>query len=473
MKSRYLYRNPFTEVSVAATFRSPSGRQIVVEGFYDGGNKWRVRFMPDEIGRWRWFIRTEPPDEGMAASGTFECVPSKLPGPLQVHPQNPLWFAFADGTPVYLLAFHLWKLDALDEGTLKKTLDFLKGQGFNALVGPHLLPDRMAWERTEEGQPDFERFNLTVWQNLDRALRSAAEKGFIVIPFSIVGGTHGLPKAPDDALDLLLRYWVARWQGFWNATFQLTSEWEKGYFETEILRLGQRLHQLTHGRFLISVHSLHASTEAIQRATWFGYHTVQDKLTDANFGKYVWLTELHRRVPKPIFAHECLWEGDLYQREAGLDVDNLRKAAWVIALSGGQINYADEVVPPRHWRREEDVGVTFSELGMATKPRGQLYDALKHLSKFIRSLPFWRMRPYPELSSTGVCLAEVGVTYAIFVPDGKPVTVTLPSGQFLIRWFNPQTGRWERQTQSTSGRTVSLTPPDDGSWVLLVQRSDR
>jgi hypothetical protein len=484
MKSRHTYRNPFTEVSVTATFRSPSGRQIVVDGFYDGGNEWRVRFMPDEIGRWRWFVRTEPPDEGMAASGAFECVPSKLPGPLRVHPQNPLWFAFADGTPVYLLAFHLWNLDALDEGTLAKTLDFLKAQGFNAIVGPHLTPDRMAWERTEDGQPDFERFNLTVWRGLDRALRLAAEKGFVVIPFSIVGGTNGLPKVPDGdgdegrgtgdgKMDLLLRYWVARWQGFWNATFQPTSEWEEGYREAEILRLGQRLHQLTHGRFLISVHSLRASTEAVQLAAWFGYHTVQDKLTDRNFGKYVWLASLHQRVPKPILAHECLWEGNFYQREAGLDVDNLRKAAWVIALSGGQINYADEVVPPRRWQRREDVGVTFSELGMAMKPQGQLYDALRHLADFIRSLPFWRMRPHPELSSTGVCLAELGVTYAIFVPDGKPVTVTLPSGRFLARWFNPRTGAWQGQTQGVSGGTVSLTPPDEGDWVLLVRRANR
>jgi len=471
MRSRYAYRNPFTDLRVTATFRSPSGRQFVVEGFYDGDDEWRVRFMPDELGRWRWFVRTEPPDERMAASGSFECVPSQLRGPLRVHPQNPLWFAFADGTPVYLLAFHLWNLDALDERALAKTLDFLKAQGFNALVGPHLTPERMVWERKGNGQPDFERFNLTVWKGLDRALRLAAEKGFVVIPFSIIGGTNGLPKAPDEALDLLLRYWVARWQGFWNATFQPTSEWEEGYSETEILRIGQRLHQLTQGRFLISVHSLRAGTERVQREAWFGYHTVQDKLTDYNFGKYVWFVTLHQQVPKPILAHECLWEGNFYQREAGLDVDNLRKAAWVIALSGGQINYADEVVPPRRWQRWEDVGVTFSELGMAMKPQGQLYDALRHLALLIRSLPFWRMRPHPEVSSTGFCLAEIGVNYITFTPEAQPITLTLPSGRFLARWFDPRTGKWHGQPQLISGgKVVPLTPPADGDWVLVVQR---
>ncbi|MDW8029774.1 MAG: DUF5060 domain-containing protein [Armatimonadota bacterium] len=342
------YFNPFTEVTVIATFRSPSGKTLTVEGFYDGDRTWKVRFMPDEVGQWHWFIRAEPPDERLSASGRFECVPSKLRGPLKVYSQNPLWFSFADGTPVYLLSFHLWNLDAMEEKTLAKTLDFLKAQGFNAIVGPHLMPDRMAWELLPDGKADFERFNLSVWQGLDMALNLMAERGFVLIPFSIIGGTNGLPKINDEnRLDLLLRYWVARWQGFWNVTFQPTSEWEEGYSEQEILGIGHRLYQLTHGRFLISIHSLRASSENVQQARWFSYHTVQDKLDDWNFGKFLWFAGLFWKVAKPIFAHECLWEGNFYQKEAGLDIDNMRRAAWVIALSGGQINYADQVVPPR------------------------------------------------------------------------------------------------------------------------------
>ncbi|GBC98400.1 hypothetical protein HRbin17_00912 [bacterium HR17] len=473
LKSRRHYLNPFTEVTVTATFFAPSGNRFTVGGFYDGDNVWRVRFMPDEVGRWRWIIRAEPPDENMSASGNFVCTPSRLHGPLRVNPQNPLWFTFADGTPVYLLAFHLWNLDALAEPTLAKTLDFLQAQGFNAIVGPHLFPERTAWAQKADGRPDFERFNLTVWRGLDRALQLAAQRQMVVIPFSIVGGTNGLPKAPADALDLLLRYWVARWQGFWNATFQPTSEWEEGYSLDEILRIGDRLHQLTHGRFLISVHSLRANAEAVQKAAWFGYHTVQDKLNDHNFGKYVWLAELFGRIPKPILAHECLWEGNFYQREAGLDVDNLRKAAWVIALSGGQINYADEVVPPRRWQRLGDVGTTFSELGTAMSPQGLLYPALTHLARFFRALPFWRMTPHPELTSTKVCLAEVGALYAVFVPDGQAVRVTLPVRQFVARWFNPRTGKWHALQQTVSGPLAELTPPDVRDWVLLIKSANR
>ena len=473
LKSDRRYFNPFTEVTLIATFRSPSGKVHTVEGFYDGNRTWKVRFMPDEVGQWRWFIRAEPPDERLSASGKFECTSSKLHGPLRVHPQNPLWFAFADGTPVYLLSFHLWNLDAMDEEVLAKTLDFLKAQGFNAIVGPHLTPDRMAWEQLPDGRISFDRFNLSVWQGLDRALKLMAERGMVLIPFSIVGGTNRLPKVPDERqLDLLLRYWVARWQGFWNATFQPTSEWEEGYSEQEILQIGQRLHELTCGRFLISVHSLKVSSENIQRASWFGYHTVQDKLSDQNFGKYVWLASLHQKVPKPILAHECLWEGNFYQREAGLDVDNLRKAAWVIALSGGHINYADEVVPPRRWQRREDVGVTFSELGAATKPLGQLYNSLSTLAKFMRSLPFWRMKPHPELASTKICLADLGQVYAAYVPNGGTVWVDLAKTEatFKFQWFNPRAGNWLEGGMVKGGVRREFQTPDSNDWVLLVSR---
>lgn len=45
--------NPFVDVTVSATF-AHGGRHVTVEGFYDGNGTYRVRFMPDEIGEWRY-----------------------------------------------------------------------------------------------------------------------------------------------------------------------------------------------------------------------------------------------------------------------------------------------------------------------------------------------------------------------------------------------------------------------------------
>jgi len=469
------YANPFTEVTLDATVIAPSGRDMRVPGFYDGENVWRLRLMPDETGRWRYEARFS--DGSRGAVGAFECVPGKIRGPLRVHRKNPLWFEHADGTPFYLRGFHLWWLDALDEPTLGKTLDFLHAQKFNAVVGPHLSdagpPGRLPWERNSAGNPDFSRLNLTLWRNLDRSLKAMKDREMVLIPFSIFGGTNGVPKIPTwQERDLFLRYWVARWGGFWNATFQPTSEWEEGFPEGDILRIGSRLHELDGGRHLVSVHSLKASSEGVQRAEWFAYHTVQDKLSEWEPMKFTWFVQLHRRVRKPILAHECLWEGNFYQKEAGLDVDNLRKAAWAIALCGGQINYADEVVERGRWMRREnwDKGKTFSERGMALEPRGEFYPPLKTLGDFLQSLPFWRMTPHPELSSTGVCLAEAGREYVIYAPTGGKITVDLPHATVSLtaRWFNPRAGEFLKPFSVAGGGRQEFLAPDRSDWTLHI-----
>src|SRR5690606_11428785 len=46
--------NPFRDAALLGEFTSPSGRKITAEGFYDGGDTWRLRFSPDEEGQWRY-----------------------------------------------------------------------------------------------------------------------------------------------------------------------------------------------------------------------------------------------------------------------------------------------------------------------------------------------------------------------------------------------------------------------------------
>ena len=43
--------NPFLEVEFDAVF-SKHSREVRVPGFYDGGETYRVRFMPDSEGEW-------------------------------------------------------------------------------------------------------------------------------------------------------------------------------------------------------------------------------------------------------------------------------------------------------------------------------------------------------------------------------------------------------------------------------------
>ena len=468
------YKNPFADVTLEGKFLSPSKKQFKVLGFYDGGETWRLRFMPDEIGDWSYTARFS--DGSADVKGTFKCVKSKLHGPLRVNRENPLWFEYADGKPFYLRAFYLRYIGALDDDTLAKTLDFLKAQGYNTIVGPGNLPsppNRRPWEQDAQGNFDFSRPNLYLWKSFDRALQMTAERGMVFIPFHIFGGTNRMPKIPTwEDRDLFLRCWVARWDGYWNATFQPISEWEEGWSDSEILLIGSRIHELDGGRHLVSMHSLKASTEKVQKADWFSYCTVQDKLTDWNPMKYTWLVGLYRKVQKPILAHECLWEGCVYQKDAGMDMDNMRRGAWVIALCGGQINYADRVVPPSRYHLQSDEGNTFSELGMAMKPHGLFYEQLKVLGDFMQSIHFWRMTPQPELSGTGVCLADAGREYVAYSAAGDKMTLDLSGakGSFTGRWLNPRDGKFGEPFKIEGGEKREFQTPDSNDWILHLRK---
>ncbi len=91
--------NPFLDVKLTARF-TQGERAFEPEGFYDGGGTYRVRFMPDTLGVWRYVTRSNKAElDGKA--GEFLCVePSPgNHGPVRVH--NTWHFAYADGTPYF------------------------------------------------------------------------------------------------------------------------------------------------------------------------------------------------------------------------------------------------------------------------------------------------------------------------------------------------------------------------------------
>jgi hypothetical protein len=109
------YENPYdpNEINVTAAFRPPSGKPMVVPGFFmrpyrqtcvsncaaedlspSGQPGWHVRFAPDQVGRWAYTI--EARDSGGVQTirrGSFEVVPSDSPGYIRVA-SNQRYFEF-------------------------------------------------------------------------------------------------------------------------------------------------------------------------------------------------------------------------------------------------------------------------------------------------------------------------------------------------------------------------------------------
>ena len=93
--------NPFTGSSLHAGFRLEH-RTVTVDGFYDGEAKWRVRFMPDEIGEWTYTTRSSTPELN-GATGQFQCVNPSTGNHGPVAVSETYLSAYADGARYVVL----------------------------------------------------------------------------------------------------------------------------------------------------------------------------------------------------------------------------------------------------------------------------------------------------------------------------------------------------------------------------------
>jgi hypothetical protein len=101
-KHNGIYQNNFFDVTLDVSFTSPSGSRRQVRGFFYGNDLWKVRFVPDEVGRWTYtYVIIGKGGFRKEGDGTFNSTPSNAKGPVRRHADNPYRWVFADGEPYF------------------------------------------------------------------------------------------------------------------------------------------------------------------------------------------------------------------------------------------------------------------------------------------------------------------------------------------------------------------------------------
>ena len=226
--------NPFLDVQVSAEFRQQH-RSVVVDGFYDGGGAYKVRFSPDAEGEWSYFTHSNRPElDGQ--TGTFRCVaPSGgNHGPVSV--RNTYDFGYADGKPYFPFGTTCYAWTHQPAALQEQTIETLRQAPFNKMrmcVFPKWYtynrdePPVYPFPRSAQGENDYTRFVPEFFHNLEARIAQLQSLGIEADLILFHPYDHwGYALMPPEVDDRYLRYIVARLAAFRNVWWSVANEWD-------------------------------------------------------------------------------------------------------------------------------------------------------------------------------------------------------------------------------------------------------
>jgi CubicO group peptidase (beta-lactamase class C family) len=459
------YHDPYKDVTLNVTYESPNGRSVKFWGFYDGGRTWKVRFMPDCIGTWKYRAVFSDASDGI--SGTFDCVPSDIPGMIGADEANPMWFGYRGGGHVLIRSFHVgdrffarnWPNESR-----KAFLDWAQSQDYNMLsVASHYL-NRDARDRGRGWQtPDLWPLDAAEYKRMEAIMDDLARRRILVYPFAGFFGQSSDFPTDHHQQTQYIKYILARLGPYWNVLFNVAGPepmLKPGAFQNamkaaDINRLGRQIKELDVFGHLISVHNP-SGDDPFKNEDWFGFVTLQG-WKDINLSKIGQGMLKNHHEAKPLYAQEVFWPGNMYhtiRSEA-----DIRKKAFVLMMSAAAINYAD---------MDGNSSTGFSG-SMELSDRKQAgHDIVRKVWDFFETIPFYQMRPAQQIVDRGFCLSQEGLYYLVYLPDGGNVNVSLKNGRYNVTWINARNTS-DRCSAGTTENGKNLSAPDGGNdWLLFL-----
>ncbi len=458
------YDDPYAGVSLDVVYTAPDGRKIEFWGFYDGGTTWKIRFMPDAFGEWKYEAAFSDGTPG--AKGAFRCVSSPLPGLISAYEPNPAWFGYKKGDAELLRSLHVGdRFFAANWPDEKRTafLDWAQRQSYNMLsIASHYLkreePGRGgAWET-----PDLWPLNAAEYRRMEGILDELEDRRFLVYPFAgFFGKNSDYPRDHSEQI-AYARYTIARLGPYWNLLFNvggpepnLKKKWME---EEEVVRLGKLIRRLDVFGHMISVHN-RTGDDPFAPSSWTTYGILQGPKTVNR--KRLSLGHLRNLQPgKPLYAQETLWAGNKFHREPYTNVD-LRKNAFVITMSGAMINFGD---------MNGDSSSGFSGSMEFSERFQERHDILRKVWDFFETVPFYEMRPRQDLVDNGYCLAAPGRRYLVYLEEPGTVNVAVIRGhyEYEVTWINAQDTLDVRPGGITPDGLNLASPAEGDDWLVHI-----
>ena len=356
--------NPFVDVTLNAQFICCNSEAynkencITVEGFYDGDGIYKIRFMPNECGEWKYTTSSNLKDlDGI--SGAFTCIQNSADNHGMVKVHNQFHFAYADGKTFYPFGTTCYAWIHQPQEIQQQTLEALETSCFNKLrmcVFPKFYhnnnsePERYPYEGTAPDKWDFERFNPEFFRKLEDNILKLQKMGIevdLILFHPYDKGHWGFDRMSSETDERYLHYIIARLGAFRNIWWSMANEFD--YMEEKTKEDWDRNISIVANtdpyKHLLSIHQgdvlydhwnpniTHAS---IQLGT--KYDTVP-----LGFGVY----KAHRDVyHKPVIYDEVGYEGNLMQRWGSITAQELVDKFWKATVSGAYMTHGETFTHP-------------------------------------------------------------------------------------------------------------------------------
>ena len=465
--------NPFIEAQLTASF-SLGHRTISVDGFYDGDGVYRIRFMPDVPGLWRYKTQSNLPQLD-AQEGSFQATPP-LPGahgPVRVC--NTHHFAYADNTPFFPFGTTSYAWIHQPEALQRQTLNTLRTAPFNKIrmcVFPksyeynHNEPALYPFERGAAGASDFTRPNPAFFRHLEQRIADLLSLGIeadliLFHPYDRWGFATMTP-AQDE---FYLRYLLSRLSAYRNIWWSLANEYDlmRAKSTADFDRLFHIVEAADPYQHLRSVHYSHTPYDYAQ--PWVTHASLQSSdFTAAPAHLAAW--------SKPVCYDEIMYEGNLNRRWGNISGDEMTRRFWLGLIAGCYVTHGETYLDPTQPFDENSTPTLFWAHG------GPLKGTSPAQIAFLRKLIEETVSPANAVLGP----VRIGLTAAVnptylnataYAEDGKQAQTILyffdfhqpiwsdfqlPPGVFAAEWIDPLSTTITPQPGMFSGKATLRLP---------------
>ncbi len=500
-ESTVKYTNALQQATLLVTFVSPLGETQRVHGFWDGARTWRVRFSPDQPGRWAFTTAcSDQANPGLdKQAGNFLCSSAlgqsrfREHGPVRIA-RDRRHFEHADGAPFF------WLADVVGSGArLSEPADWERyaetraSQSFTVSEWSIVPGADNKRQAALTGFPDRIGINPDFFKRLDAKLENLSRQGILcaISPLSELVTDSNLLALPDDQVVLLLRYAVARWGSepvAWVLAFDADSQKKMA---ARWKRIGQAVFGAgPHAPVILYPGQSEWLLDEFRDQTWvdaFGFHTVTDASDDALKWAFAgpFASEWSKEPARPIIPFAPCENGPATRSRKRFSSDDVRHALYwgLLMTAPAGASYCGQGV--MNWDKTVDRNEKGPGADLPLWHRSLFLPAAKQmgcLASLFNSTEFWRLQPQPkviadqpgdaapqsQIAAAATANRELTVIYA---PQGGTLQLNLESlpPSFQATWLNPRTGEDSPANPIMSEHMCRFSTPDAGDWLLLLR----